>query len=152
MMLTEEIQSLTRKTMSVVSLHGIMLIVFSIAHEEIDLMYQVSAYLFLLILLVTLPIVIVFLLSTRYARQGAIVLLGILMAELASNIFTRFSVLPMVVMEKPKLIWRIIYEGSFGLVLILEVIGCWLAIKVLQEVHKQIKPQSYNQPKEQKPL
>lgn len=138
MILTENIRSLVRQSTFVISAHAILLIVYSLAHEKLDLMYTMSAYTPILLLFALGPLVAVFFFSTQSARQAAVAMLGILPAELLYNIVTRFSGRHSVFKEGPILIWKIIYEGSFGLILILEVIGFFLTLKILLEIHKQI--------------
>jgi hypothetical protein len=84
------------------------------------------------------PLAAVLFLSSQSARQGAIVLLGILPAELIYNIITRFTASALSGVQEPALIWKILYEGSFGIVLVLEVIVFWLTFELLREIHKQL--------------
>ncbi len=138
MVLTENIRVLAKRTMFVISAHTVLLVVCCYIHEKIDLFYAITAFTPLLLLLCLIPLVAAFFLSTKSARQAAIVLLGVLPAELIYNIITRFTALPPITGYKPAFIWKILYEGSYGLVLVLEVIGSWLTLKLLQEIHKQI--------------
>jgi hypothetical protein len=138
MVMTEKIRSLTKQIMVVISAHTILFMVFSYAHEKIDLLYEIKVYMPILAIFCLLPLILVFILSTKYARQGAILLLGILPAAIIYNIVNRFTALPFYTNLEPALIWKILYEGAFGLVLVLEVIGCWLTLRSLQEIHKQI--------------
>jgi putative copper export protein len=91
------------------------------------------------------PLVAVFFLTKQSARQWAIILIGILIAGLFYNIYSRFTALSPLALHKPEMIWEIIYEASFGAMLVLEVIGFWLTMKVLQEIHKQINSSSEKQ-------
>ena len=142
MVLTESIRSLAKQATFVISAHTALLVINSYAHEKIDLIYSLTPYMPLLLFLCMAPLVVVFFLSTQSARLGAVVLLGILPAVLIYNIITRFTALPSITQQAPLLIWRILYEGSFGFVLVLEVIAFWLTFKVLREIHKQIDSQA----------
>jgi len=147
MVLTESIRSLAKQATFVISAHTALLIVNNYAHEKIDLIYSLTPHMPLLLFLCLAPLVVVFFLPTQSARQGAVVLLGILPAVLIYNIVTRFTALPPITQHEPLLIWKILYEGSFGLVLVLEVIAFWLTFKLLQEIHTQINIPTENVPK-----
>jgi hypothetical protein len=147
MVLTESIRSLAKQAIYVISAHTALLVINSYAHEKIDLIYSLTPFMPLFLFLCLAPLVVVFFLLTQYARQGAIVLLGILPAVLVYNIVTRFTAIPPITQREPLLIWKIFYEGSFGLVLVLEVIAFWLTFKLLREVHRQIDTPTKNVPK-----
>jgi FtsH-binding integral membrane protein len=124
-------------------------VVNSYAHEKIDLIYSLTPHMPLLLFLCLAPLVVVFFLSTQSARPGAVVLLGILPVVLIYNIVTRFKALSPITQQEPSLIWKILYEGTFGFVLVLEVIAFWLTFKLLQEIHAQINKPTKNVPKQQ---
>lgn len=149
MVLTESIRSLAKQAALVISAHTALLVINSYAHEKIDLIYSMTPYMPLLLFLCLAPPVVVFFLSTKFARQGAVALLGILPAVLIYIIVTRFTALPPITQQEPLLIWKILYEGSFGLLLVLEVIAFWLTFKLLREIHTQINGPTENIPKEQ---
>jgi hypothetical protein len=151
MVQTESIRSMARQATLIVTAHTVLLILYSYSHEKIDLLYPMSIFMPLLLILCLGPLLAALFLSTSSARQGAVALLGVLPAELIYNIVTRFTGLSPITREETKLIWKILYEGSFGLILILEVIGFWLTFKILREIHKQINLPSKNQPEEQLP-
>lgn len=136
MELIEEIKLLTKQITIVVSIHTALLVVYSYAHSNIDILYAFAEYVPVLLLLCLSPLIAVFFLSTQSTRQGVIVLLGVLPAELIYNIVTRFIDSPPIIRHESALIWRILYEGSFGLILILEIIGFWLTLKLLRGSHK----------------
>jgi hypothetical protein len=147
MVLTESIRSLAKQATFVISAHTALLVINSYAHEKIDLIYSLTPYMPLLLFLCLAPLVVVFFLSTQSARPGAVVLLGILPAILIYNIVTRFTALPPINQQEPSLIWKILYEGSFGLVLVLEVIAFLFTLKLLREIHAQINISTENVPK-----
>ena len=139
MVQTESIRSLAKQTTYVVSAYTVLLVFSSYAHEKADLFYALTAYTPILLLFCLSPLVAVFFLSTQSARQGAVVLLGIMPAELIYNLISKFKLSPPSIMQaSASLIWKILYQGSFGLALVLDVIGCWLTIKLLREIHRQI--------------
>jgi hypothetical protein len=148
MVLTESIRSLAKQATFIISAHTALLVINSYAHEKIDLIYSLTPYMPILLFLCLAPLVVVFFLSTQSARLGAVVLLGILPAVLIYNIVTRFMALSPITQQEPSLIWKILYEGSFGLVLVLEVIAFWLTFKLLREIQTQIKRPTENVTKE----
>ena len=137
-----------RWLVAVVTLHTGLLVGNGYLHQKIDLIYTVSKYSPILTLFALLPLVGVGLILIKTIRQGLIVLLGTLPAALIYHIYFRFSSLPPFTREDPALIWKILYEGSFGLMLACEVIAFWMALKSLQEYHttlqtrRDITPQS----------
>jgi hypothetical protein len=134
----EKMKSFIRQILIVISIHTIIFAIFIYAHQKTDLLYDISSQLPYIFLFCLVPIIFGFILLTRYVRQGAIVLLGILPAALVNNIASRFTGLPPFVMQEPALIWKVLYEGAFGLILVSEVVGSWLTFKLLQEIHKKI--------------
>jgi hypothetical protein len=146
MVLTESIRSLAKQVTFVISVHTAMLVINSYARENIDLIYSLTPYMPILFLFCLAPLIAVLFLSTQAARQGAIVLLGILPAELIYNIVARFMALPPMTQQEPTIIWKILYEGSFGLTLVLEVIAFWLTLKLLREIHRQMNSPTEDSP------
>jgi len=138
MVITDKIRSLARQTLYVVAVHTILYAIFFYAHGQVDIRYSIDSFRAIMILFLFGPLIMVFFLTKESARQWAIVLIGLLMAELVYNIYTKFSSSsPLTIME-PDLIWQVLYEASFGIVLVLEVIGVYLTIKILKEIHGQI--------------
>jgi hypothetical protein len=135
---TENTRLLAKQATYLISAHTAIFFLYHYAHEKIDLLYVLTDYLPILFILCLAPLAAVLFLSTPAARQGAVVLLGILPAELIYNIITRFTALAPYSVQQPALIWKILYEGSFGIMLILEVITSWITLKLLREIHKQM--------------
>jgi hypothetical protein len=138
MIQTERIRLLAKQATYLVSVHTAIYILYNYAHGKIDMLYLLGEYMPILLIFCFTPLAAVLFLSTRSARQGAIVLLGILPAELIYNIITRFTASALSGVQEPALIWKILFEGSFGIVLVLEVIVFWLTFKLLREIHKQL--------------
>ena len=135
---TETIRSLAKQLVYLIVIHAFSLYFCSYAREEIDLLYSVSLYFPILATLIAVPIAAGFFLATKYGRPASIVLIGVFSAEAIYLIFDRFkSSTPIVRIGSPAF-WKIFYEGSFGLTIMLDAIGFWLAIKMLLEVHKQM--------------
>jgi hypothetical protein len=132
-------KSLVKQMVYIISVHTVLLVVYNYTHERIDMYFSFQTYYLILLLLCAVPVITVLMLSTRVARQGAIMLLGILPAEMIYIVYSRFSALPPLARQEPSLVWKILYEGSFGSILLLEAIAFWLSLRLLQEMHKQTK-------------
>lgn len=146
MIITERMRSLAKKTIAIIAIHTVLFFLCSYAHEKIDIVYSLSINMQILLLFSLVPLLASFFLTTQFARQGAVVLLGLLPATLLHNIITRFTALPPLTPQIPAPIWKILYEGSFGLLLLAEVFGVWFTFKLLREIHKQIETQGDSTP------
>jgi hypothetical protein len=139
MTITENIRSLARQVIMIISVHTALLVICSYAHEKIDSLYAITASMPVLLFFCIAPLVISLFLLTKFARPGSILLLGILPVELIYNIVMRFAALPPIAQQEPGMIWKILYEGTFGLILLFDVIVIWLTFKLLQDIHKQME-------------
>jgi hypothetical protein len=139
---TEALRSLAKQLTYVVVVHAFFLLFCSLAHEKLDFLYSISLYFPLLAPLMVAPIIIGFFLSTSYGRQASIALIGILPAEAVYLIFDHFGTPPRIIQIGSSSLWQIIYEGSFGITLMLEAMGLWFAVKMLIEIHKQMPPRN----------
>jgi hypothetical protein len=115
-----------------------MLLVLSYARQQIDILYAMSAYILPLLIFCILPLVSAFFLNTNFARQAVVVLLGTFPAEIIYNIYSRFMSIPPLSSIEINLVWKIIYEASFGIVLILEAVAFWLTLRIMKEIHRQL--------------
>jgi hypothetical protein len=141
---TEKTQLLAKQVMYLVSAHTAIFVLYNYVHGKIDLLYLLMEYPPILFIFCFAPVAGALFLFTQSARQGAVVVLGILPAELIYNIYTRFTALTPYSIQEPALIWKILYQGSFGIVMMLEVIAFWLTFKLLREIHKQLNLPSEN--------
>ncbi|MGD1044854.1 MAG: hypothetical protein ABR936_05945 [Bacteroidota bacterium] len=144
MVQTEKTRLLAKQATYLISTHTAIFVLYNYAHGKIDLFYVLTEYTPILLIFCFAPLAAVLFLFTQSARQGAVVVLGILPAELIYNIYTRFTALAPFRVQEPALIWKILYEGSFGIVLVLEVIAFWVTLKLLREIHKQLSVSSEN--------
>ena len=145
MVQTEKTRLLAKQALYLISVHTAIYVLYNYAHGKIDMFYLLMENMPIILIFCFVPFAAVLFLSTQSARQGAVVLLGILPAELICNIVTRFTISAPFSIRKPTIIWKIIDEGSFGIVLVLEVIAIWLTFKLLREIHKQLSALSKNQ-------
>ena len=139
MIQTEKIQSLAKQAIYLVSAHTTMFILYYYAHGKVDMLYFLMDDMPIMLLFCIVPLAAVLFLTTQSARQGAVVLLGILPAELIYNIVKRFTGSALFSVQGPAFLWKILYEGSFGIVLVLEVIAFWLTFKLLREIHRHLR-------------
>jgi hypothetical protein len=141
---TEKTTLLAKQALTLISAHSVLYLLYHYAHGKVDMLYALTESMPLLLILCCAPLAAVALLSTRMARQGAVMLLGILPAELLYNLYTRFTPLELTNLQKPALIWKILFEGSFGTVLVLEVVAFWITVNVWREVQKHMSSSSEN--------
>ncbi len=139
MIRSEKMHSLAKKVTTLVVIHAAVYIMYAYCHGKIDDLYLFTEYLPITFIFCLAPLATAFFLSTDSARSGAVLLLGILPAELFFNISSRFAAQPPYAFQEPALIWRILYEGSYGGILVLEVIAFWLTLKLLLEIHQRMK-------------
>jgi hypothetical protein len=144
MVQTEKTRVLAQQIIYLVSAHTAIFVLYNYAHAKIDQLYLLTEYTPILLIFCLAPLAASLFLFMQSARQGAVVLLGMLPAELIYNIVTRFTPIVPYSVQEPALIWKILYEGSFGIVLVLEVITVWLTFKLLREIHKQLNSTSEN--------
>jgi hypothetical protein len=144
MVLTEKNRLRANQLIYLVSAHTGAYVLYHFSYGKLDIAYSMVEYTPILYILCFAPLAAVLFLSTPSARQGAVVLLGILPAELIYNIYTRITALEPLSIQKPAFIWKILYEGSFGSMLVLEVIAFWLTFLLLREIHRQLNASSEN--------
>jgi hypothetical protein len=137
MVQTEKTQQLAKQGLTLISVHTATYVLCHYTHGKLDVLYSLTEYTPILLIFCFAPLAAALFLSTQSARQGAVILLGVLPAELIYNIYSRFTALPSYSIEQPSLLWKILYEGAFGITLVLEVIAFWVTLKLLREIHKQ---------------
>jgi len=137
MIQTEKSRLQAKQVIYLIAVHTGIYTLYNYAHGMINLLYVLSEYIPILLIFCLAPLVAALLLFTQSARQGAILVLGIMLAELIYTIYTRFGVAGPFTIQEPALFWKIVYEGSFGMTLALEVIISWMTFRFLQELHKQ---------------
>jgi len=141
---TEKTRFLAKLIIYLISAHTAIYVLNNYAHGKIDMFYVWAEYTPIILIFCLVPLAAILFLSTHLARQASVVLLGILAAELIYNIYTRFAASTSFSVREPALLWKIFYEGSFGMMLVLEVIASWLAFNLLREIHKHLSPSSEN--------
>jgi hypothetical protein len=144
MVQTEKTRSLAKQALYWISAHTAFFVLYYYAHGKLDLLYSLTENTPLFIIICFAPLAASLFLSTPSARPGAVILLGLMPAELIYNILARFTPSMVYNILEPSLLWKIIYEGSFGLVLVIEAITTWLAYKFLREIYKQSNSTSEN--------
>lgn len=140
----EKTRLLAKQILYLISAHTAIYFLYNYAHGKINIFYAFGEYTPVFLLFCSMPLLAAFFLSTESARQASVMLLGILPAELIFHIYSRFIVSAPISDQKSALIWKILYEGSFGIMLVLEVIAFWLTLKLLRLIHKQLSLPSEN--------
>jgi hypothetical protein len=143
---SENIRAQAMQVRLVILFHTILLVINTFSYEKIDVLYSMIPYFSIFLFICAAPLIAAFLLSTQFARQASDAILGILSALLIYNIVARFSASPILLPQESSFFWKVIYEGSFGLILVSEVIGIWLTYKLLREIYKQKASPSGNIP------
>jgi hypothetical protein len=136
---TEKTRLIAKQATYIITAHTAIYILYNYTHGKLDELFFMTEYMPIIIIFCLAPLAVVLFLSTPSARQGAVILLGILPAELIYNIYARFTALPSFSVNEPALIWKILYEGSFGVLLVLEVAAFWLTLTLLREIYKQME-------------
>ena len=134
---TEKSALLAKQALTLISTHAVIYLLYHYAHGKINILYALTESMPLLLVLCCAPLAAVTFLSTSMARQGIVLLLGVLPAELVYNIYTRFTPIEFTGPQQPAFIWKILFEGSFGIVLVLEVVAFWITVNVWLELQKQ---------------
>jgi hypothetical protein len=80
-------------------------------------------------------VIAAFMIDKEKARQGNMLLQGAIGAALFYNIYDHFFTTPMPVLQPLPLFWNVLYEGSFGALLVVEVLVIWYGMKVFRHVH-----------------
>ncbi len=144
MTLTDSIRSISKQVIFIMTAHAIVYTLHFYARQKIDFMFIIDAYLPLLLILCLVPLLSSLFLLTQASRQSSIILLGSLPAELIYNIYTRFIASPYISNLPANYSWKIIYEVTYGCILVMEIVGFWLTLKIIKEFHKFMKQQSIN--------
>jgi hypothetical protein len=142
MVLTDNIRMLAKQALYIILVHTILLTINIYSHAKIDVFFSPGSIFFYSLFFCFGPLITALLLATKFARQAAVVTIGILAAVLMYNIFARFASVSLIPAREAPLFWKILYEGSYGLLLISEVFGLWIVFKLLKEIHKQIDTQA----------
>jgi hypothetical protein len=136
---TDRIRVLTKRIINVVLVHTLIYTLYCYVQSKANVLITMDSFLPIILFFCLSPLLLVMLLKRDTARLWAIAIIGVLMSALVYNIYLKFVPLSNLPIVDPDLIWDILYEGLFGVVLILEVIGIYLTVDLLQEIHKQNK-------------
>jgi hypothetical protein len=132
-----EIKALSKYSQTItwmVGLHAIFIYLNGYAHAKSDYYYSLSAHIPLLLIFGLLPIFMAVLLQTQKAKQGILLGTGILPATVIYNIISRFSSHTISFFGYAEWYWKVFYEGTYGLMIIFEVlifVSCIRAYKIL---------------------
>jgi hypothetical protein len=68
------------------------------------------------------------------------ILQGAIGAALFYNFYDHFFTTPIPVIQSIPFLWNVLYEGSFGALLVIEVLVMWYGIKIFRGVHANELP------------
>lgn len=103
-------------------------------HEKLGTFYFVADHLPIIFIFTIIPIIAAFMIEKEKARQGNIVLQGTIGAALCYNIYDHFFSISIPVFQSIPLLWKILYEGSFGALLVIEAVVLWYGTKIFRNV------------------
>ena len=115
------------------------------AHQHIDRLWQWTDNTVIIILFIALPLLGGWLLWTRLARIGGIIVLGTLPASFLFNIEVRYFLPQYVALVLPiSQLWNIVYNVTYVLLLVVQIIGTWFALKVVRMIHASLSEPAAN--------
>ena len=118
---------------AIVLAHVVLMGFDHLAHQRVDLTFALTENVVLLSVLTTSPLVAASLLWTRYRRAGAILFLSTMAVAFAFNVYHRYLIAhPSVHAPDFAWYWQTIFYVSSALILLTEVSGCWVGIKIVQ--------------------
>lgn len=127
---------LLSKGIVLVFLHSLCLGLFHFAHQKNDPLWISSYTTIIVALLIAGPLLAGYLFWIRQPRAGGILLMGSLPASLFFIIQARFFHSHITVpVEGISAFWGLVYQLSVLLLLIIEVYGALLAVRILRNVH-----------------
>ena len=138
-MVTDRMRLLSKRTIGLVVAHTVVYALYCYIQGRVNILFRMEVYVPIIVFFTLAPLLLVFFLTTETGRLWTIALFGILLSSLIYNIYLKFIPYSLEPMITPDVIWEIVYEVLFGVVLILEAIGLYLTVGVLQEIHRQTK-------------
>jgi len=130
---------------AIVLAHVLLMGFDHLAHQRVDLMFALMQNVVLLSVLTVSPLVAAALLWTRFQRAGAILFLSTMAVAFAFNVYHRYlSAHPSVHSPDVAWYWETIFYVSSALILVTEILGCWLGTKIVQKLGTSIEAPSSN--------
>ncbi|HLF19981.1 MAG TPA: hypothetical protein VI704_04250 [Bacteroidota bacterium] len=130
---------------AIVFAHVLLMGFDHLAHQRVDLMFALMQNVVLLSVLTVSPLVAAALLWTRFQRAGAILFLSTMAVAFAFNVYHRYlSAHPSVHSPDVAWYWETIFYVSSALILVTEILGCWLGTKIVQKLGTSIEAPSSN--------
>lgn len=116
-----------------------------LAHQRVDLTFALMQNVVLLSVLTASPLIAAALLWTQFKRAGAILFLSTMAVAFAFNLYHRYLVAhPSVHAQDFAQYWESIFHMTSGLILVTEVLGCWVGVKLVQAIESPIDSPSKN--------
>lgn len=117
--------------------HVLLLGFDHLAHQRVDVSFALMQNVVFLSFLTASPLVAASLLWTRFRRAGAILFLSTMGVAFAFNVYHRYLMThPSIHAPDFAVYWESIFYVTSGLILVTEVLGCWVGVKLVQAVEK----------------
>lgn len=114
-----------------------------LAHQHVDLRFSLAGNIMTFSIIATPPLMAGALFLTKFQRAGAILLLSTMGFAFVYSAYTSYvSPHKMLLAYGASPLWESVFYASSSLLLILEVIGCWIAIKALRVLQASDKKDS----------
>jgi len=113
--------------------HMAVVLFNAFAHEQLETYYFISEHLPIIFIFTLLPVIAAWMIKKEKVRQGIMILNGVLGAALVFNIYDRFFTRRLPSLLPVPFAWKILYEASFGTMLILEVLLMWYGIQIVRQ-------------------
>jgi hypothetical protein len=106
-----------------------------LAHQRVDLAFALVQNVVILSVITVSPFVGASLLYTRYQRAGAIILLSTMAVAFVFNVYHRL-IAQHTAIHSPDFApyWETIFILSSALILVTEVLGCWISVKLIRYI------------------
>ena len=115
--------------------HMLLIVGNAFAHEKLGTFYFVVDHLPILFIFTFIPVIAAFMIEKEKTRQGNMILQGAMGAALFYNFYDHFFTMPIPVIHPVPLLWNILCEGSFGALLIVEILIMCYGMKIFRDVH-----------------
>ena len=128
---------------AIVLVHVLLMGFDHLAHQRVDLTFALIQNVVLLSVLTASPLVGAALLWTRHKRAGAILFLSTMAVAFAFNVYHRYLVAhPSLHAQDFAWYWETIFNITSALILVTEVSGCWIGVKLVQRIEAPDIPPS----------
>ena len=113
--------------------HGLVGTVHGLAHTHMGIDLTFLQKLFIISVITLAPLLAALLLWTRLRKVGAVLLLFSMLGSLIFGVVNHFLITsPDHVLHLPASEWRLTFQATAVLLVIIECLGCWIAASALR--------------------